>query len=394
MLSIVFLVLIVFCVCGWLFLCYGRGGFWRANQRLPKSLPDAPMWGDVVAVIPARNEAECIGRTVASLLAQDYPGTLRVVVVDDGSSDGTAEAALAAARGSERLSILAGEPLPAGWTGKLWAVQQGVTWVTRQFPDSAFLLLTDADIEHDSTNVRRLVAKAERGRYQLVSLMVQLRCHTFWERLLVPPFIFFFQKLYPFAWVNDPRRPEAAAAGGCMLVRAPALAAAGGIAAIRGRLIDDCALAALLKEQGAIWLGLSHETRSLRPYDRLAEFWAMVARSAYTQLGYSRRLLLATVCVMTVQYLTPPAAIVYGVIVANLWIAILGVLAWSVMVAMFTPTLMLYRMPTAWGLALPLAALLYVLMTIDSARLTWQGRGGLWKGRSFSARADSDLSSA
>jgi hopene-associated glycosyltransferase HpnB len=366
----------------WTYVCWGHGSFWRADQRLPETHSAPEQWPNVTAVIPARNEAEHIATAVRSLLGQDYPGDLRVVVVDDGSTDGTGT--LAERAGSpDRLLVFSGRPLPTGWTGKLWAVDQGIRAADKRWPDSGFLLLTDADIEHHPSKLRRLVAKAEIERRDLVSLMVQLRCQTFWERLLVPAFVFFFQKLFPFPWVNDPQRPEAAAAGGCMLIRAQTLTASGGIGAIRDQLIDDCALATRIKAHAPIWLGLSEQTRSLRAYACLRDVWSMVARTAFTQLRHSVRRLLMTVVGMIVMYVTPPVALVAGILGSNPWAAALGATAWGLMVCAFRPTLGLYRLSTGWALALPVTAVFYVLMTVDSARRTWLGRGGMWKGRSF-----------
>lgn len=379
-------------VIGWLHLLYWRGSFWRADQRLPPSEKGAPCRSPKVAVIiPARNEAGGIGRSVRSLLDQSYRGLAQVVVVDDNSSDGTAAEAIRAAGGDARLTVLSGAPLARRWTGKLWALHQGIEYVLSAAPDTEFLLLTDADIEHDRANLGRLVATALTERRDMVSLMVRLRCEAFWERLLVPPFIFFFQKLYPFAWVNDPERPEAAAAGGCILVRADKLQSAGSVAAIRGHLIDDCALAERIKGHGgAIWLGLSEETRSLRPYPRLRDVWSMVARTAFTQLDHSAVKLGATVIGMLLLYLTPPLSTLQSLAGGSIEIGLLGAAAWGMMAASFLPTLRLYQMSSAWCLMLPVAACLYVLMTVDSARLSWQGRGGNWKGRSFEADAAAD----
>jgi hopene-associated glycosyltransferase HpnB len=385
MLDTIIVVLAIVSLLCWLYLSCGRSGFWRADHRLPAETPELQAWPVVAAVIPARNEAESIGRAVRSLLAQDYPGVLRIVVVDDSSIDGTRTEAERAAGCSERLLVIKGEALPSGWTGKLWAVQQGVKLVAQRWPGTTYLLLTDADIEHDCANVRRLVAKAEIERHDLVSLMVRLRCQSFWERLLVPAFVFFFQKLFPFPRVNDSARREAAAAGGCMLVRRKALEAAGGIVAIRDRLIDDCALAARVKIYGSIWLGLAEETRSLRAYPRLRDFWAMVARTAFTYLDHSRFQLGMTVTTMSVMYLAPAIAAGWGLSAGNPYAATLGTVALLIMVSVFRPTLTLYRMPPGWSLALPLAAVLYILMTVDSARRIWQGRGGFWKGRTFRA---------
>lgn len=376
----------------WLHLYWSRGGFWRADYRLPTETPELQAWPVVAAVIPARNEAESIGRAICSLLAQDYPGMFRIVVVDDSSTDGTRAEAERVAVSPAKVLVIAAEALPEGWTGKLWAVQQGVNLVAERWPETLYLLLTDADIEHHSANVRRLVAKAEIERRDLVSLMVRLRCQSFWERLLVPAFVFFFQKLFPFSRVNDSARPEAAAAGGCMLVRRGTLAKVGGIAAIRDRLIDDCALAAQIKRYGSIWLGLAEETRSLRPYFKLRDFWAMVARTAFTQLEHSPLQLAMTIVMMSVLYLLPAIVIGWGLWAGNLYATALGMVALLIMVGTFRPTLTLYDMPLGWSLALPLVATLYVLMTVDSARRTWQGRGGFWKGRSFKHSPRADLS--
>jgi hopene-associated glycosyltransferase HpnB len=370
----------------------GRSGFWRADHRLPTETPELQAWPMVAAVIPARNEAESIGRAVRSLFAQDYPGMLRIVVIDDSSIDGTRAEAERAAGSTGRLLVIGAEALPGGWTWKLWAVQQGVRLVAERWPETTYLLLTDADIEHHSSNVRRLVAKGEIERRDLVSLMVRLRCQAFWERLLVPAFVFFFQKLYPFPRVNDSARPEAAAAGGCMLVRRRTLEVAGGIAAIRDRLIDDCALAARIKSYGSIWLGLAEETRSLRPYPRLRDLWAMVARTAFTQLGRSPLQLAMTIIMMSVMYLLPTIATGWGFWAGNLYARALGTVASFIMIVTFRPTLTLYDMPLGWSLALPLTAVLYILMTVDSAWQTWQGRGGFWKGRSFERGLRTDLS--
>jgi len=363
----------------WIGLAFFRGGFWRADQRLSRADDHGGPWPRVVAVIPARNEIASIARTVASLKAQDYPGDLKIIVVDDNSVDGTGAAAQAA--GADL--VLAGRPLPEAWSGKLWAVSQGVAAAGELAPDAAFLLLTDADIAHDSGNLKRLVAKADAGKLDLVSLMVRLNCETAWERLLIPAFVFFFQKLFPFPWVNDPARETAAAAGGCMLVRRDALQSAGGIEAIRSHLIDDCALARLLKARGAVWLGLTETTVSLRRYDRLGEIWMMVARTAYEQLDHSRLNLACTVLGMALLYVVPPLAVAGGLAAENWLQALAGAVAWGLMAALFRPTLRLYGRPALEGLLLPLAGLLYGLMTVDSARRHSAGRGGAWKGRAY-----------
>lgn len=384
--------LAVFSLLIWLHLRWGRRNFWRCDQRLPIEVPALHAWPSVTAIIPARNEAECIGSSLRSLLAQDYPGQFRIVVVDDGSTDGTrSEAEQAFPSSDDRLLIASGERLPEGWSGKLWAVHQGVQLANGRWLASRYFLLTDADIQHHPTNLRRLVVQAELEGRDLVSLMVQLRCRAFWERLLVPAFIFFFQKLYPFTRVNHPARPEAAAAGGCMLVRGQSLEAAGGIATIRDCLIDDCALAERIKADGSIWLGHAEETRSLRRYPRLRDFWAMVARTAFTYLDHSGWRLAITIVMMSSIYLVPPAAFIWGIAAADPFVTAVGALTWIVMVGTFQPTLALYRMSWAWGLALPVAAFFYLLMTVDSARRHRQGRGGLWKGRTFERGVRADL---
>ncbi len=368
----------------WIWLLFLRGGFWRADQRLADSEDVGPSsWPSVAAVVPARDEAETIGATVSSLLSQDYPGPLAVIVIDDNSTDSTSERATEAANGDPRFNLLRGRPLPAGWTGKLWAVAQGVDMASAAMPEAEFLLLTDADIVHDRGNLRRLVGRAAGDRLDLVSLMVRLRCESFWEKLLIPAFVFFFQKLFPFAWVNDPHRPTAAAAGGCMLVRRAALDTAGGIAAIRGQLIDDCALAALLKGRGRIWLGLASETISLRRYVRLSEIARMVARTAFEQLENSTMLLAGTLAGMTILYVVPPITFLRGLALGDLLMAVSGGLGWAAMTAAYWPTVRLYRLSLEWAAALPLAAILYTAFTLESARRTWRGEGGTWKGRSY-----------
>ena len=376
---------------GWLGQLTLRGGFWRADQRLvavPQALAHGPA---VVAVIPARNEAPVIGRAIASLLGQDYPGRLSIVLVDDHSEDGTADRARRAAVElgvQDRLTILAGASLPAGWTGKLWALEQGIRHAAA-LDGAPYLLLTDADIVHDARNLRRLVAKAEAEALDLVSLMALLYCRSWWERLLIPAFVFFFQMLYPFPLMNDGRSRVAAAAGGCILVRREPLARVGGLAPIRGAVIDDCALARLIKHQGGrIWLGLSQTVSSVRPYDRLDDIWRMVARSAYTQLGYSPLLLASAVLGMILLFLVPPGLVILGLLLDAPIILALAHLAWALMTVAYWPTLNLYGHPTVATLLLPLAAFLYTAMTVDSALRHWRGQGGAWKGRTYPRNHD------
>lgn len=376
----------VFAALAWLWLALFRGKYWRADQRLP-AVPERPRkLPPVVAVVPARNEAATVAETVTSLLEQETAGgpEIRVVLVDDASDDGTAETARAAAAeagAEDRLRIVVTDGPPEGWTGKLWAVRTGLEAAHGFAPKARYVLLTDADIRHPADGLLRLVGKAEADGLVLTSLMVKLRCVSYWERLLVPAFVYFFQKLYPFSWVNDAKRRTAAAAGGCMLVRRDALERAGGVEAIRGEVIDDVALAKRLKGEGAIWLGLTEDWVSLRPYERLAELWRMVVRTAFVQLRRSTVLLLATVLGMTVLYLVPPAVALWGLAVGHPTAEIVGAVGWVVMAMTYAPTLRLYGLSTTWALTLPLAGLLYTLMTIDSARRHWQGRGGAWKGR-------------
>ena len=358
----------------WLVLVFGRGGFWLARERDGDVIAAPRTWPEVVAIVPARDEAEVIARSIASLAAQEYPGRFRIVLVDDGSSDGTA--ALARRAGGERLAVLTAAPLAAGWTGKLAAVAQGVA--TAGSPD--YLWLTDADIAHAPDTLRSLVARAEHGRLVLVSLMARLRCASLAERALVPAFVFFFQMLYPFARVNR-RGGAAAAAGGCMLVRRDALERAGGIAAIRDALIDDCALGALMKRQGPIWLGLTRRSLSIRRYDRWGSVADMIARSAYAQLRYSPLLLAGTMLGMALVYAVPPALALFGQGPAR-W---LGLAAWALMALSFQPMLRFYRRSPLWGVALPAIAAFYAGCTMLSAWRHWQGRGGMWKGRAQAA---------
>ena len=330
-----------------------------------------------MAVVPARNEADHIAESVGSLLAQDYRGPWAVVLVDDDSEDGTADAACRAAKGDARLHVVQGLGLPAGWTGKLWALKQGIDAAMALPEPPDYLLLTDADIVHADDSARRLVARAEEKRLVLTSLMVKLRCESFAERASIPAFIFFFQMLYPFACVNRPRSRVAAAAGGCMLVRADVLREAGGIDVIRGALIDDCALAKVLKARGPIWLGLTERVHSVRPYRALADIRRMVVRSAYAQLRYSPLLLVATLAGMVLTYVVPPFAAIFGSGAAR----IIGIATWALMALSFQPTLRLYRLSPLWGIALPAIALQYMLFTLDSAYQYVRGRGGSWKGR-------------
>jgi hopene-associated glycosyltransferase HpnB len=369
----------------WLYLLAARGGFWLAAERDDRNAPGEMLgwngeWPAVAAVIPARDEAACIGETVLSLLCQDYPGAFTVIVVDDQSRDGTAEIARAAAvrlGKSDRLKIVSGRPLPAGWTGKLWAQHQGVALVEELAAPPAYVLFTDADIIYRADAFRPLVARALANGLVLTSLMVKLRCKSVAERLLVPAFIFFFQMLYPFAWANDSRRRTAAAAGGCMLVRRDVLRQAGGMAAIRGALIDDCALAKLLKAYGPIWIGLTERVHSIRAYPKLIDIARMVSRTAYAQLDYSPLNLVGTTAGLALVYLAPVALTFFADGVAQF----LGLFVWLLMALAFRPTLRFYGLWAIWGVALPAIAAIYMAFTLNSAYQHARGRGGMWKGR-------------
>ncbi len=362
----------------WLYLLLGRGGFWLSSQRDDGTPAPPAAWPKLAIVIPARDEADGIGACIGSLLRQDYAGEWSIVLVDDGSGDGTADIARQAASGigaGRRLDVLAGAPLPAGWTGKLWAVAQGVEIAGRGMPD--YFLLSDADIVYAPDVLSSLAARARAGGLGLASLMVKLRCESLAERALIPAFIFFFEMLYPFAWINRPEAATAGAAGGCMLVRADALRAAGGIAAIRNALIDDCALAGALKRHGPIWLGLTDRAHSIRAYPGFADIRRMVARSAYAQLHYSPLLLAGVLAGMVLTYLAPPLLALFGSGSAR----IMGLAAWLLMGLALQPTLRFYRVSPLWGIALPAIAFCYTLFTLDSGLQYWRGKGGLWKGR-------------
>jgi hopene-associated glycosyltransferase HpnB len=362
----------------WAGLIAAHGGFWLAGERDDRAQPSDPTaWPPVTAVVPARDEADVIARSIGSLLAQDYPGDFRVILVDDSSSDGTADIARAEAQRlgrSDRLTVLSGQRLAPGWTGKLWAVSQGVAHAEAHTPK--YLWLTDADIGHTPDNLRALVSRAEAGGLVLTSLMAQLHCRTAAERFLIPAFVFFFQMVYPFPSVNRPGK-TAAAAGGCMLARRDVLHEAGGIASIRKALIDDCAMGALMKARGPIWLGLTHRATSLRPYETVAEIGRMVSRSAYAQLDYSPLKLIGVVLGMLLVYIAPVAAILlYGPP-----IFLLGLVTYLAMALSFQPMLRFYKASPLWGFALPAIGAAYTLFTVQSAVQMWRGKGGLWKGR-------------
>jgi hopene-associated glycosyltransferase HpnB len=370
----------------WAYLLFGRGWFWLCGERddaapVANMIPNAPeAWPSVVAIIPARDEADMIARSVSSLLRQDYLGPFSVLVVDDQSADGTSAVASNAAsdaHAADRLKIVTGNGPPPGWTGKLSAMRQGLAEAEASGAKPEFILFTDADIAYAPHVLSRLVAIACAKRSVLTSLMVKLRCESAAERWLAPAFVFFFQMLYPFAQVNDPRRMTAAAAGGCMLVRREALHAAGGLEAVRNALIDDCALGALMKGQGPIWLGLTESVDSLRAYSTFAEFRRMVSRSAFAELRYSPLRLAGAIGGMALVYVAPPMFAIF----AGGGAQAAGAVAWVMMAIALAPMLRLYGRPLVGGFALPAIAVAYVAFTFDSALQYWRGRGGYWKGR-------------
>jgi hopene-associated glycosyltransferase HpnB len=358
----------------WVYLLLARGGFWLMPQDAYTGAPNPPA-PSVTAVVPARNEADVVGRAVASLAAQQYAGEFRIILADDGSEDGTARIAQQAA---PELCVVTARPLPPGWTGKVWAVAEGV----RAAGASDYLLLTDADIVHPPGHLTALVARAEDFEFDLVSYMVRLHCQSLAEQALIPAFVFFFFLLYPPSWIGDPRRHTAGAAGGCMLIRRAALERIGGMARIRGELIDDCALARAVKQSsGSVWLGLSDEAESLRQYGTFGEIGHMISRSAYTQLGHSPLVLAGTVAGLAVVYLAPPILTLAAPRGAA---AGMGSLAWLLMTAAYWPAVRYATRYWFWAPLLPLIALFYMGATLHSAAAHRHGRGGMWKGRAQS----------
>lgn len=362
----------------WLYLLLWRGWFWLGRERDDTPVVRLYTWPAVTIVVPARNEVDNIAQSLTSLLRQDYP-SFSLVLVDDNSDDGTAEVARRVAAGlgeEDRLSIVTGAALPKGWTGKLFAVKQGI-----EFAEVAsapkYLMLTDADIVHAPDTLSWLVAQAEAERLVLASLTARWRCENLAERVHIPAFIYYFEMLYPFAWVNRPDHPMAGAAGGCMLARADALRAAGGIEVIRDALIDDCALAREMKRQGPIWLGLTDRVQSIRPYTSWGDIRRMVARSAYAQLNYSPLMLAGTVAGLALTYLVPPLM----ALLASDWAQVFGIVTWALMAISFQPTLKFYKLSPLWGIALPAISFLFMLYTLDSAYQYATGKGGAWKGR-------------
>ncbi|MBT2528294.1 glycosyltransferase [Streptomyces sp. ISL-99] len=372
---------------GWLLL--GHGFFWRTDQRLPRR-EEPDVWPDVAVVVPARDEAQVLPLSLPSLLAQDYPGRAEIILVDDGSEDGTGALAreLAGLRGGLPLTVISpGDPEP-GWTGKLWALRHGIALARERGREDGrepeYLLLTDADIAHAPGSLRELVAAARTNHLDLVSQMARLRVVSAWERLVVPAFVYFFGQLYPFRWVNRTGARTAAAAGGCVLLRTEAAVRARVPDSIRQAVIDDVSLAGAVRRSGGrIWLGLAEGVDSVRPYPRLGDLWRMVSRSAYAQLRHSPPLLAGTVVGLALVYLAPPLTLCAGVLSVDGVAAWAGGLAWAVMTATYLPVLRYYRQPLWLAPLLPFTAVLYLLMTVDSAVQHYRGRGAAWKGRTY-----------
>jgi hopene-associated glycosyltransferase HpnB len=363
----------------WLYLLTARGGFWRVARQFAPLPADHQLSRNVVAIIPARNEAAVIGDAIRSLLQQDFAGSIHVVAIDDGSTDGTYNAAVDAAAGiglSAQLTVISGAPLPPEWSGKVWAMSQGVTAASRLDPD--YLLFTDADIHYDPDAVAALVTNAQARQADLLSWMVKLHATSRAEQWLIPAFVFFFLMLYPPAWIASPRSRAAGAAGGCMLVRPRTLERIGGLGSIRSQIIDDCALARAVKAGGGcIWLGLTRSAHSTRRYGSAAEIGRMISRTAFNQLRHSYLLLVATMAGLLATFLLPPLLLLSG---HPLSMA-LGAAAWILMSVSYVPMLRLYGVVAIWSLGLPAVALFYAAATIHSAVQYRLGRGGQWKGR-------------
>lgn len=363
----------------WSYLVLARGSFWSTKGANPAARDKAGFSGGVLAVVPARNEAELIGPVVTSLLNQNV--AMPIILVDDESGDGTADVARRAAEKAgkaDALNVIRGKPLPAGWTGKVWSMHQGVEYARARGIHPTWLMLTDADVLHGPETVANLGLIASQGHYDLISFMVKLHCGSLPEKLLIPAFVYFFFMLYPPTWIRNPRRSTAGAAGGCMLVRAETLERAGGLQAIRGAMIDDCALAALLKEHGGrLWLGLTDQSHSLRRYETFSHIEQMISRTAFNQLKHSSLLLLGTIAGMVITYLSPVLLLLSG----NWPAIVMAAAAWAAMTISYSNMVRCYRLNPAWALTLPLAALFYLVATIHSAIKYWKGSGGDWKGR-------------
>ncbi len=379
------LLLTSFCAAGWLYLAFFNGKFWA--PLLPNANAPAPAaWPRVSIIVPARNEAAILPETLPSLLAQNYPGSFQVILVDDHSTDGTADVAKAlAAKAADRLVIVSAPDLPKGWSGKVAAMQAGVAAA-----QSDYILFTDADIRHDLHSLQRLVEHALDSKLDLTSRMVQLQTHYAVEKFLIPAFVFFFAMLYPFRKANNPRDNVAAAAGGTMLVRRQALENAGGLAKIKGALIDDCALARLIKDHGGdhgalgrIELTLTHDILSLRPYPHLMDIVNMIARTAYTQLAYSPLNLLGSILALSLLFLAP----VILPLTINWQDGTIAYLCWLAMAALYAPMVRFFGLSWFWALTLPAAAVVYMAGTVLSALRYARGQGGQWKGRHQAGQA-------
>lgn len=368
----------------WLYLTFLRGNFWRLEEDNLEPKPPEK-WPHVVAIVPARNEAATIACAVTSLLGQEYPGKFEIIIVDDHSDDGTAALARKAAEevgSAARITVHAASELPPGWTGKLWALNEGISARSGNAPD--FFWFTDADIVHAPGTLRRLISRAEAESLDLASLMVLLQAKTFPEKLLIPPFLYFFLMLYPPRWIADPQKRTAGAAGGCILLRRAALERIGGLASIRNEVIDDCALARAVKSTGGkIWMGVTRECVSLREYKTSAEIRDLIARTAFTQLRYSSLLLVGTLLGLFVTYWLPWILFFAGEDPA--WL--LGSTAASLMTVTFLFTVKFYNRSALWALTLPFAAAFYGYATSLSAVRYWLGRGTQWKGRSQARRS-------
>ncbi|NER02568.1 MAG: glycosyltransferase [Okeania sp. SIO3C4] len=380
----ILLITIVLNLIIWIYLLIFRGKFWLADRRLlpisETEIKKNQYWPSISVIIAARNEAKLLRATLKSLLNQDYSGNFKIILVDDNSKDNTVNVAKYIAQQNNnltKLEVISAGNLPSGWSGKLWAINQGIRYAKKQTPAPDYFLFTDADIEYNSTNIRQLIIKAEQDNLALVSLMVKLQCQTLTEALMIPAFVFFFQKLYPFRWVNNPRNSTAAAAGGCILIRHQVLDEIGGIEVIKDALIDDCSLARAVKQKSTnkkIWLGLTSDTKSRRSYPDLFSIWSMVARTAFTQLNYSPLLLVATVIGMKLTYLVPSLGIILGVIFSWWEIVAIALLARILMFLAYLPIVRFYQLSPIYAMSLPTVALIYTLIIIDSAWRHWRGR--------------------
>jgi hopene-associated glycosyltransferase HpnB len=367
----------------WFTLIFFRGQFWRADQKLSNSTAKSSKPPEIVIIIPARNEEHTIGHSILSLLQQDYKGIMSIIVVNDNSNDNTVEVVELVSHGYDRVHLINGSKTPNDWTGKLWSMAQGVKFAQKNFCHADYYLFSDSDILHHPKNLTEITGKALSENLALVSLMVKLRCSSFWETLLMPAFIFFFQKLYPFSLVNDPKKSNAAAAGGCMLVNCEDLENAGGLTKIKAAIIDDCELATLLKQVNPIWIGLTQSTKSLRKYQFFSNISRMVSRTAFVQLNFSGLNLFFALIGMLIIYIIPVVSILVGIVTKDLILLALGLIGWVPMFFAYIPTLTFYNRPIWEASLLPISALLYSGMTIISAWGYTFGRTPAWKGRSM-----------